>query len=214
MLLDLTPYKSQHHLDDLLASFSKAKKHYSQREEIESARSIGVSGSMFRVFRGVTKPSVIYQEWAFAQTQSEEFEREVSSLDKQEQFENLHFRLGESLALYWQNKTGQQLILARRFKLLDLFIKRACELRLPRPMMNDKLLTFGHVPLDRWVFIALDNIFSGIFLLTGRSMGQVKNKQSYQFYQNLIRQLMCELKPPDKYPALYFEFHAWKPGRK
>lgn len=213
MLLDLTPYKSQRHLDDLLASFPKAKKHYGRRDEIESPRSIGASGSMFRVFRGVTKPSVIYQEWAFAQSQSKEFERDVLLLNTQEQFENLHFRLGKSLARYWKNKAGQKLVLAHRYKLLDLFIKRACELRLPQPMMNDKLLTYGHVPLDRWVFITLDNIFSGIFLLTGRSMGQVKNEESYQFYQKLIRQLMRELKPPEEYPALYFEFHAWEPGR-
>ena len=214
MLVDLTPYKSQRHLDRLLASFPKAKKHYNSRDEIESAISIGASGSMFRVFRGVTKPSVIYQEWAFAKTQSEEFERDVLSLETQEQFEKLHFRLGESLARYWKNQARQELILAHKLKLLDLFVKRACELRLPQPTMNDKLLSFGHVPLDKWVFIALDNIFSGIFLLTGHSMGQVKNEQSYQFYQDLIRQLMGELKPPDKYPALYFEFYAWKSGRQ
>src|SRR5947207_1023263 len=104
MLLDLTPYKSQHYLDDLIASLSKARKHYSKREEIKSARSIGASGSMFRVFRGITKPSVIYQEWAFTQTQSKDFERDVLCLDTQEQFENLHFSLGESLARYWKNK--------------------------------------------------------------------------------------------------------------
>lgn len=180
MVLDLTAYKSPRHLRQLVASLPKAQKHFTKREFIKSAKSIGASGSMFRVFRKIEKPSVIYQDWAFAQTQSKEFEREVLSLQKQEHFENLHLRLGQSLARYWKNRAGQKLVLAHKFKLLDLFIKRACELDLPQPTMNDKLLSFGHVPLDRWVFIALDNIFSGIFLLTGRSMGQVKNEESYQ----------------------------------
>lgn len=177
---------------------------------------------MFRVFGGIDKPSLIFKNWAFAQTQSKEFERDVLSLETQEQFEKFHSALGDSLSNYWKenacwkDETQKEvtLTLAQQFKLLDLFIKRACELRLPHPLMNSKLLSFGHVPLDKWVFIALDKMFSGIFLLTGRSMGQVKNGQSYQFYQNLIRQLMREVEPPTEYPALYFEFYAWKPGRK
>jgi len=45
-------------------------------------------------------------------------------------------------------------------------------------------------------------------------MGQVKNEQTYQFYQEIIRQLMRELNPPIEYPALYFEFYAWNLGKR
>jgi len=179
---------------------------------------------MFRVFRGIDKASLIYKNWAFAQTQSEEFERKILALQTQEQFEELHSALGVSLSSYWKdNATGdgleKELSPSHKLKLLDVFIKRACELELPNalrpnPIMNDKLLAFGHVPLDSLVFNALDNIFSGVLLLTGRSMGDVKDESTYQFYQGLIRQLMSDLPSSTQHPALYFEFYAWNLGRE
>lgn len=223
MLIDLTPYKSSRHCQDLADSLTGAREHYKQRIEIDSATSVGASGSMFRVFGGIDKPSLIYQNWAHEQTQSKEFRRDVLALKTQEQFETLHSSLADSLSYYWKNnarylkdeaKKEITLTLAQKFKLLDLFIKRACELNLRDDLMNKNLLSFGHVPLDKWIFTALDNVFSGVFLLAGRSMGQMKNEQSYQFYQNLIRQLMRELQPPTEYPALYFEFYAWNLGRE
>ena len=90
MLLDLTPYKDPNALRDLVASLPDAKAHYGKRDFIESAKSIGASGSMFRVFRGIEKPSLIYQNWAFTQTQSQEFERQVLSLETQDHFEKFH----------------------------------------------------------------------------------------------------------------------------
>ena len=131
MLLDLTPYKNSHHLQDLTASLTDAEEHYSQRIKIESVESVGVSGSMFRVFAGIDKPSLIYQNWAFTQTQNKRFERDVMLLETQEQFEKFHSALGDSLANHWKNNAKgdggeKELTLPHKFKLLDLFIKRAC----------------------------------------------------------------------------------------
>lgn len=219
MMLDLTPYKNPDAFRDLVASLQDAKAHYANRDLIGSARSIGASGSMFRVFRGIEKPSLIYQNWAFTQTQSQECEEQVLSLETQDQFERFHSALGDSLFSYWKdNAKGdgaeKELTTSHKLKLLDVFIKRACELRLPNHKMNDKLLRFGHVPLDSLVFNALDNIFSGSLLLTGRSMGDVEKDSAYKFYQNLIRELMRELEPPTEYYPLYLEFYAWDLGRK
>jgi hypothetical protein len=214
MGIDIATYKSLPHLEKLEAALPDAKKHYSQRNPIETYKSIGASGSMFRVFRDITKPSVIYQKWAFDTVQSGRFKHDVLSLKTQEQFENLHSELGRSLANYWKTEAKQELLLPRLHKLLDVFVKRACELKLTDSRMNDNLLVYGHVPLDSLVFNALDDIFSGILLLTGRTMGHVKNDLTYQFYQNLIRQLMRELQSSTEYPALYFEFYAWNLGRE
>jgi hypothetical protein len=148
----------------------------------------------------------------------------VLALQTQEQFEKFHSALGGSLSSYWKNNaTGdgleKELSPSHKLKLLDVFIKRACELELPNalrpnPIMNDKLLAFGHVPLDSLVFNALDSIFSGVLLLAGRSMGDVKDETTYQFYQRLIRQLMSDLPSSTQHPALYFEFYAWNLGRE
>lgn len=128
MLLDVTAYKSPCHLKNLVAALEQAEKHYSNSRVRMTTESIGVSGSMFRVFRGIEKPSVIYKDWAFAQIQSKEFEREVLSLKTQEQFDKIHSALGDSLFNHWKDRAGKEFILPHKLKLLDLFIKRACEL--------------------------------------------------------------------------------------
>jgi hypothetical protein len=209
MRIDISAYKSQDHLMKLEAALLGAKDYYSQRNPVHTAKSIGASGSMFRVFRGIERPSVIYQKWAFDTIRSKEFEREVLSVKTQAQFEKLHLRVGRSLSRHWKNETGQDLKLTYEYKLLDVFVKRACELELPHPKMNDNLLSYGHVPLDSSVFNALDDLFSGIFLLRGRTMGVLKTEQPYRFYQEMIRELMAELGSP----ALYFEYYAWNLGR-
>jgi len=178
-----------------------------------------VSPSNQSALLGIEKPSHIYKNWAFDQTQSKEFESKVLSLNTQDEFEKLHSALGDSLSDYWKDTAkgdGKEKILtpSHKLKLLDVFIKRACELKLSNAGMNDKLLAFGHVPLDSLVFNALDNIFSDVLLLAGRSMGDVKEYPAYQFYQNLIRQLMSELPSSTQHPALYFEFYAWNLGRE
>lgn len=209
MSIDIATYKSSSHLEKLVAALPDATRYYSQRNPIETFKSIGASGSMFRVFRKIEKPSVIYQKWAFVTVQSESFERDVLSLQGQEQFENLHSELGRSLAKYWRNEAKQELLPPRLNKLLDVFVKRACELKLTDSKMNDNLLAYGHVPMDSLVFDALDDIFSGIFLLRGRTMGHVRTSQAYRFYQELIRELMAELGSP----PLHFEYYAWNLGR-
>jgi hypothetical protein len=205
MRLNITIETKPESLAALKSAADSAKKYFSQRESRETAESIGASGTMFRVFRNVEKPSLHYKNWAFDQTSSPEFERNVLALKSQEDFELFHSTLANSLSDYWTAKTRTELILPHKFKLLDVFIKRACELELPNPNMNDILLSFGHVPLDKWVFIALDEMFSGIFLLHGRAMGNIKTEEAYRFYQKLIRDLMAELGSP----SLYFEHFAY-----
>jgi hypothetical protein len=209
MRIDIATYTSPPHLRKLSAALPAAKRHYRQRDPIETFKSIGASGSMFRVFRNIDKPSVIYQKWAFDTVQGKGFARDVLSLQTQAQFEAFHSKLGRSLATYWKNETKQELLPPRLNKLLDVFVKRACELKLAESDINDQLFTYGHVPLDSLVFNALDDIFSGIFLLRGRTMGHVKTEQAYRFYQELIRNLMAELGSP----PLHFEYYAWNLGR-
>jgi len=203
-------YQNTRHLQKLKATLRDAKHYYSRRDPIQTPKSIGASGSMFRVFRGITKPSVVYQKWAFGAIQSKEFKREVLSLRTQEGFEELHSRLGRQLARYWKAETRKRLKPVYINKLLDVFVKRACQLELPHPQMNDKLLLYGNVPLDSLVFSALDDLFSGIFSLKGLTMGHLKTESAYRFYQDLIRELMAELGSP----ALYFEYYAWDLGKR
>ncbi len=209
MRIEIGTYQNARHLQKLKAALQGAKIYYGQRDPIQTFESIGASGSMFRVFRGITKPSVVYQEWAFETVQSKAFERAALSLQTQEEFEKLHSRLGRQLARYWKAETRKELKLPYIHKLLDVFVKRACQLKLAHPQMNDNLLLYGHVPMDSLVFNALDDLFSGIFPLSGLTMSHLKTESGYRFYQDLIRRLMAELSSP----ALYFEYYAWNLGK-
>jgi hypothetical protein len=205
MRLTISLQPNAQHVDALNGTLPEAQEYFRKREPISTAESIGASGSMFRVFRGIDKPSAHYKTWAFDQVRSPQFERDVLSLTSQENFERFHSSLGDSLSNYWRDKTGNELIRPYKFKLLDVFIKRACELQLPNPKMNEILLSFGHVPLDKLVFDSLDKLFSGSLLLSGRTMGDVETDDAYRFYQTLIRDIMAQLGSP----ALYFEYFAW-----
>ncbi len=211
MRIDVGTYQNARHLQKLKAALRDARSYYSRRDPIQTFKSIGASGSMFRVFRGITKPSVVYQKWAFETIHGKEFEREVLSLQTQEEFEKLHSRWALSLGTYWAKETEQDLkLVPYGYKILDVFVKRACQLELPHSQVNDNLLSYGHVPMDSLVFNAIDDLFSGIFPLRGLTMGQLKTESAYRFYQDLIRELMAELGSP----ALYFEYYAWDLGRR
>lgn len=210
MRIEFGTYENARYLQELRAASRKAKSYYSRRDPLQTFKSIGASGSMFRVFRGITKPSVVYQKWAFETIHSTEFERKVLSLQTQEEFEKLHSRWALSLATYWARETEQDLkVVPYGYKILDVFVKRACQLKLPHSQTNHKLLLYGHVPMDSLVFNALDDLFSGIFPLKGLTMGQLKTESAYRFYQDLIRELMAELGSP----ALYFDYYAWNLGK-
>src|SRR5205807_5583991 len=78
----------------LKSAAASAEEYFSQREACETAESIGASGSMFRVFRNVDKPSLHYKNWAFDQISSSEFEHDVLMLKSQDDFERFHLTLG------------------------------------------------------------------------------------------------------------------------
>lgn len=187
----------------LEASLPNAEFYFSKRDPVTSYKSIGASGSMFRVFHGIDRPSVVYQKWAYDMVKSSAFD-DLKSIGTQEQFEQFHFDLGQSLQSHWKAATGATLKFAHLFKLLDVFVKRACELELLAPETNTTLLRYGHVPLDSWVFVALDHLFSGALLLEDCTMGQV-NDNAYRLYQQFVRQIMA----PMNAPPLYFEYFAW-----
>ena len=209
MLIELTKYRNKSKFKLLLKSLPSAEQHYQLRVNVASPKSIGASGSMFRVFKGIEKPSSIYKNWGFSKIKSKNFIGTVLSIKSQKDFNIFHKKLGASLERYWLNNTFSKLTFAHKYKLVNLFIKRACELNLGNDKINEKLILFGHVPLDSLVLKTIDEMYSGIFLLAGRSMGQV-NETAYNFYQTIIYELMSEINSV----PLYFEYYAWNIGRK
>src|SRR5207253_9779116 len=121
------------------------------------------------------------------------FRRSVLRLRNSRDFERFHLDLTKSLAKHWKAKCRKDLSLAHRYKLIDLWIKWLCTLDFGSPTMNAKLLEYGHVPIDSRVFEAIDRLYCGIFVVSGRSMGHIRSGAAYRFWQEIVRSIADRL---------------------
>lgn len=205
MRLDLRPFRSTKHFRRLAAAMPNAEHYYSERAKIDADITLGVGSNTFRAFRGTDRPSSTYRQWAHRVVHAKRFKNAVLTAGGREGFERLHRWLTRSLDRHWTRRYGKRLSIAHRYKLIDLFVKRLCRLKLPDPKMNAILTTHGHVPIDSNVLRALDGLYSGILLTEGKAMGHIKSEQAYRFYQEIFCSLMAEL----RVPPLYFDYYAW-----
>jgi len=205
MRLNLRTYRSEKRFKRLASAIRKARRYYSERVDVQTDPSLGVGSNTFRAFRGVKRPSAAYREWARRLYRTRRFKKAVLAARSRDGFERLHRWLSQSLERHWRRKYRKPLLLAHRYKLVDLFIKRLCRFQLSDSRMNTRLVANGHVPLDSSVFKALDRLFSGILLTEGRAMRHIKSERAYRFYQDIFRSIMYRLRAP----PLYFDYYAW-----
>lgn len=205
MKIDFDVYVDRDELQRLKSSFREAKRYYAERRPIDADGTFGVGGSTFRAFRGHRKPSTVFRIWASELVRSNEFKRKVLAIKRAEDFERLHAHIARSLRVRWKAGCRREMSLAHCHKLIDLLIKWLCSIDFGDAAINRRLLKFGNVPLDSRVFVALDDLFSGVFMATDRSMGHVRTEDAYRFWQELIRTFMQELGAP----TLYFDYFAW-----
>jgi hypothetical protein len=203
--IDFGVYTDRNELKRLKSSFRKAERYFAERQPIDADGSYGVGGSTFRAFRGHRNPSKVFRAWASELVRSNEFKRKVLAIKRAQDFERFHARLARSLRVHWKVGCGREMSLAHCHKLLDLLIKWLCSIDLGDAAINRRLLKFGNVPLDSRVFVALDDLFYGVFMAANRSMGHVRTGQAYRFWQELLRSFMRELGAP----TLYFDYFAW-----
>ena len=180
---------------------AKARKFYAERKSI--ANNWGIDGSTFRAFRGFsTSPSKLYKAWV-----DKHGLRKINELTRpytRKSFEDLHCNLVRSLEQYWKRKSDRQLTIAQKFKVVDLFIKAISRSNSMTQPVNEFLVQYGHIPLDKYSLNAVKELFYGIVVCNEPRMGNIEDKETYTFIQSQIYLLTSK----SKVPNLYFDVYA------
>jgi hypothetical protein len=180
---------------------AKARKFYAERKPISN--NLGIDGSTFRAFRGLkTSPSKLYKAWV-----EKHGIRKINGLTRpytRNSFEDLHRNLIRSIEKFWKMKANRPLTIAEKFKVVDLFIKAISRSNSITRPINNFLVQYGHIPLDKYSLNAVKKLFYGIVVCNEPRMGNIEDEETYTFIQSQIYLLTSK----SKVPNLYFEFYA------
>jgi len=149
--------------------------------------SYGIAGNTFRAYRGYKlRPSVIYRHWAALKTK-DLVSNSGPSIESQSEFDAWHRDLFESISNYWLTEQGQGMSFAHTSKLLDLYVKwlvtnQECPERLAKA-----ILRYGYCALDSQILFRLNQCLSGALPIKNPTMGDILNKNTYLFCQDLIK---------------------------
>lgn len=152
----------------------------------------GVDSSTVRALStgatGDSGPLAIYEDWAAEQlgnlVQDKESWKQLLTFHG---FEHWHATLTSSLVAHWQTKSGKELSIAHRYKLVDLFT-RWIRVRAPAgSVLREAILRCAHIPLDKKSIATISAMFSDIALSPTFSMGLVRSEKGYRTYQRLAR---------------------------
>jgi len=163
----------------------------------------GIDGSTFRAYRGFgSSPSDLYQKWVKEDGFRQLKGQQISS---REALLLLRDKLDASLIEHW-GRSANDLKLFQRNKLIDLFLK-AITFSTGHECIEQRLglFQFANVPLDKWSLLAVKKLFYGIVISRNPSMGDIEDKETYDFLQDQIFQLTLRANVPN----LVFDYYAW-----
>lgn len=186
----------------------RAKKYFNTKERLDFEKTNwGIAGNTFRAYVKYKKqPSLIYREWAKETVTEANFLKKLNCINKYDEFLKVHKYLQGSLDRFWKREQGKSLTFSQRNKIIDLFIKFLSKSEIEEfHSLNQILLEFGHIPLDKFTLLAVKDCFYGIVLAPNPSMGDIRETDTYDFIQNQIRELMIDAKLPN----LFFDYYAW-----
>lgn len=169
----------------------------------------GVGGSTFRAYVGYElPPSLIYKGWAKKKTNHIQKTLPINKTSSEECFIAWHEKLYRSLCRYWSKKQGTSLSLAHGYKLVDLYIKWLSRYAFHEKQFVINLNKYANCAIDSQILIKIDICYSSCLPIHKPSMGHVKNKNTYDYCQQLISNF-CEDAIATK---LEFDYWAWKKG--
>lgn len=190
--------------EDFRLSVEMNRKEIRQRSNTDP--SYGIAGNTFRAFRGIKTPSRTYREWAKHTTQDALMLE--SGFESQGEFDKWHKHLAKSLRDHWAKKYGDSASFAHIFKMVDLYVKwLSCRAECP-PALAESIVHYGYCALDSQILRALNSALSGALPCSKPSMGDIKNENTYEFCQSLIK----EFAEANGGTRLLFDFYAWSPG--
>jgi hypothetical protein len=190
-------------------SLPSIRKMQGQEDLSSMTDNFGVGGNTFRAYVGYElPPSSIYRSWAKKQTNRIRKKLPINETSSEESFIIWHEKLYRSLCRYWLKKQGKPLSLAHSYKLVDLYIKWLSRYEFQEKMFVININKYANCAIDSQVLIKIDICYSSCLPIHKPSMGHVKNKNTYDYCQQLISSF-CDDAMATK---LEFDYWAWKKG--
>lgn len=125
----------------------------------------------------------------------------------QSDFDDWHSKFVRELAAHWKRKGGEELPIAHRYKVADLYVKCVARHADAPPDLRTSFQQFAHCPLDKKSLAVLGDALSNVLLVRGTkcSMGAIYSVESYHYHQQLVTFVAswCGITP------LMFDCYAW-----
>lgn len=169
----------------------------------------GAAGETLRAYRNWRiPPGQVFRGWAAGICERLEGHALHRSLQSRAEFLQWHAFLAADLQAYWRSRQKGELRFAYQYKLVDLFIKWLSGHDFGDPLITQGFVEYANCALDRQVLTKLNECLSGALPMPAPSMGQIENRHTYEFCQDLVAEFSasCGATP------LLFDYYAWKPG--
>jgi hypothetical protein len=166
---------------------------------------VGIAGSTFRAFRtSGLQPSKLYRKWT--STKAKKIIQRKKKWESRKDFLELHSELAASWAALWNLRAARPIKVSEKYKIVDLFVKA---LAFTKGHEFEKcrgfFYKFGNIPLDKFSLLLIRDIFVGIILTDSPRMGDIKDKETYDYLQKVL----FDLSSSARVPNLALDIYAW-----
>jgi hypothetical protein len=195
--------------NDISKQASKLRKNMRSQSHDLMNSDFGIAGNTFRAFIGYsTAPSLVYRSWARETTERIISEKGVKPGKSQAEFDKWHNQLFDSLVEQWDSIQNNPLSFAHTFKLVDLYCRWLFTYDACPKLLAKSILSYGYCALDSQILRRLNEALSGALPIRKPTMGDIQNKNTYSFCQDLIKDFS------EHYGVnrILFDFYAWKAG--
>ena len=159
----------------------------STSETVYQVVKTSVSSNTFRGFPMEASPSSIFRAWAFQFLET----NDLAQIESRSHFDASHRRYVDRLRRCWECAAGTALHYGGAVKLVDLLLLYACK-HFHCLGNRLQLMHYIHVPLDRFVLLAIRDCGTRVEIPLEPSMGSIKTEHDYLKIQNFLRELADE----------------------
>lgn len=191
----IPPFQSiQHAVDRLIGYSHKLPESPHDKYSIVDAT---VGGNIFRAFRGIEKPSIIYRQWA--EPQLRHIHDQLQNVKSQKDYDTIILDNSFGLIDWWDSKyenKNHRIGFGPASKMVNLLVKTIQQRKTER---IEGLEKFMHVPFDlftltplRFIVNELVEVRYNIPIPTTSTMKFVVNEELYKVLQTAVRNLSTQ----------------------
>lgn len=189
--ISLNNYINIEELNSILCMQKNTIKYFNERVLYTVEWNFWIWNSTYRVFWWLKfKPSEIFKDWAKKIIDDKDFIYRFSECKSKEDFYILHIELWNRLNFFWEKMQWQNLLIAHKNKLIDLFLKYLVKIDFWNNKINEALLKYANIPIDSKTLPVVNSLFNWIFLWNKFSMWDIKTIESYNYIQELVSMVM------------------------